>query len=152
MGVSSTVTRATDEGPVLLFDGICNLCNGAVQFIIRRDRAGRIRFAPLQSAAAEALLDGLTRDLQTLSDSVGSGVWDSVICIDRGKTFTKSDALFHIAPYLRMPWPLIRILAIVPRPLRNALYDAIANRRYRLFGRRSTCMVPDDNLKQRFLE
>ncbi|WDL99515.1 thiol-disulfide oxidoreductase DCC family protein [Alicyclobacillus sp. ALC3] len=144
-------------GPILLFDGVCNLCNAAVQFVVRRDPSGRVRFAPLQSAAAAELLDcragvpGVAQAGVARGDGA-DGEWNSVVCIDQGHVYTKSDAVLRVARYLRRPWSLVGWLRVVPRPFRDAIYDAIAKRRYRWFGRRTTCMVPDQSLKRRFLE
>lgn len=140
------------EGPILLFDGVCNLCNAAVQFVIHRDPSGRVRFAPLQSAAAAELLHCHTGVPRAAQVGEADGEWNSVICLDQGHVYTKSDAALQVARYLRRPWPLVGWLRVVPRPVRDAIYDAIAKRRYRWFGRRATCMVPDQTLKRRFLE
>lgn len=165
---------ATNEtaSPILFFDGVCNLCNGAVQFIIRRDAHGRVRFAPLQSAAARSFLQSHaqsaelapTEDLGASSEAgaraeaadgeatVSEAGLASVICWDAGRIYTKSDAVLHLARYLRQPWPLFSVFRVLPRGLRNALYDIVAKRRYQWFGRRTTCMVPTANLRSRFLE
>jgi predicted DCC family thiol-disulfide oxidoreductase YuxK len=131
-------------GPVLFFDGVCNLCNAAVQFIIRHDKRGGIRFAPLQSipgkAAAAAVLQRYGR------------MPDSLIFFDEGQYFIESDAALRVAGYLNGGWRALRGLRIFPRFLRDAAYRIIARYRYRWFGRQDACMMPTPALKRRFLE
>jgi predicted DCC family thiol-disulfide oxidoreductase YuxK len=129
--------------PIILFDGVCNLCNGSVDFIIRRDRCGIFRFASLQSAAGRALLQqhGLPPD--TL---------DSVVLVDEAGVHARSTAALRIARKLGAAWPLAYAFIVVPRPLRDALYDFIAHRRYRWFGKRETCRLPSPAERDRFLD
>ena len=129
-------------GSVLLFDGVCNLCNGAVQFIIKRDPHARIRFAALQSDAAKNLLRSI---------NAAESQPDSMILLENGRVHTRSTAALRIAKSLRFPWPIMYVFVIVPRPLRNWMYDFIAARRYRWFGKRETCMLPTPELQSRFL-
>jgi predicted DCC family thiol-disulfide oxidoreductase YuxK len=132
---------AGSTGPVILFDGVCNLCNGAVRFIIRRDRYGRFRFAPLQSKAAESLLR-----------AAGAGpLPDSMVLIADGRLHTQSGAVLRIARGLGGLWPLAYAFMIVPRPLRDWTYRIVARNRYRWFGRRDSCMMPTPELNARFL-
>ena len=126
----------------ILFDGVCNLCNGFVRFTIARDPAARFRFAPLQSAAAAALL----RDA-----AVTAPLPDSLVLIEDGRVFLRSAAALHVARGLRFPWPLAYAFIVVPRAIRDRVYDVIAARRYRWFGRREVCMVPTPDLERRFL-
>ncbi len=129
-------------GPVVLFDGVCNLCNGWVRFVIDRDPKGVFRFAPLQSETAKTLLepfDGLV------------GV-DSIILNESGRTFVKSDAVLRIAGRLSGLWPLLSAFRIVPRFLRDWVYDLVARNRYHWFGRRDQCMIPTPEIRSRFLE
>src|ERR1017187_4059456 len=125
--------------PVVLFDGVCNLCNGAVRFILARDPAARFRFASLQSDAARRLL----------GDSAPS---ETIVLLEAGKTCTKSTAALRIARGLRLPWPLLYAFIAVPRPLRDLVYDWVARHRYRWFGKRDTCMLPTPELRERFME
>ena len=131
--------------PVVLFDGVCNLCNGSVLFIIKRDRPARFRFAALQSEAAAAALKTIDPSL-----NVG-GLPDSMVLIEDGRLFTRSTAALRVARGLRFPWPLMYGFIIVPPFLRNWMYDIIARHRYRWFGRRETCMIPTPELAARFL-
>ena len=125
---------------MLLFDGVCTLCNGFVQFVIERDPAGRFQFAPLQSDAAARLL------------GVAPPPWpDSLVLLEDGRRFTRSTAALRVARGLRFPWPLAYVFVAVPRPVRDWVYDAVARNRYRWFGRRDVCMVPTPDLRSRFL-
>jgi predicted DCC family thiol-disulfide oxidoreductase YuxK len=130
------------DGPVLLFDGVCNLCNGVVQFIIARDPDGRIRFAPLQSAAGKALLSGHGLPPSDL---------DSVVLIEDGAVYRKSDAVIRVAELLGWPYRAATVGRAVPAPVRDALYDVVAANRYDVFGRKDQCTLPDDDVSERFL-
>lgn len=129
---------AQDDAPVVLFDGVCNLCNRSVQMIIRNDPRGRFRFAALQSAYASRVL--------------GDGRSDSVVLIEGSRVSERSTAVLRIARRLRWPWPLLYALVVVPRPLRDWLYAWVAQNRYRWFGKRDACMMPTPELRARFLE
>jgi predicted DCC family thiol-disulfide oxidoreductase YuxK len=129
--------------PVILFDGVCNVCNGFVQFVIARDPGARFQFAALQSDSARRLLARV--------DGLGQ-VPDSVVLVDRGRVYTRSSAALRIARGLPFPWSLARALIVVPRPLRDWVYDRVARHRYRWFGRKDVCMVPTPDLRARFLE
>jgi len=125
---------------VILFDGVCNLCNGFVRFVIARDPHSRFQFGPLQSDAAQRLLAGAPPV---------SG--ESVVLIEDGRVFRRSTAALRILRRLTLPWPFAYIAVLVPRPLRDAVYDVVARNRYEWFGRRDTCMVPTPEVHQRFL-
>ncbi len=131
------------EHPVLLFDGVCNLCNGAVQFIIKRDTDAQFRFASLQSDAGQALLN--QHDLPTED-------FDTMVYIEGDAVYTKSTAGLRIARRLSGLWPLLYAFIVIPRPLRDAVYGIIVRNRYRWFGRRDECMIPSPDLQSRFLE
>ncbi|MEM0983742.1 MAG: thiol-disulfide oxidoreductase DCC family protein [Planctomycetota bacterium] len=134
---------ADDSRPILLFDGVCNLCDAAVQFVIDRDRKERFRFAALQSDAARAALRdaGAPHDLP-----------DSMIVIDGDGIRTRSDAALAVARRLGFPWSLLVVLWIVPRFIRDPMYAWIARNRYRWFGRQTACRVPMPELRERFLD
>lgn len=127
----------------MLFDGDCNLCNGAVQFVLRRDPRAVFHFASLQSAVGRQLLA-----------SVGAKATlpDSIVLVQDGAWALKSTAALRIARGLRWPWPLCAVFFVVPRPLRDLLYDWIARNRYRWFGKRESCLVPTPALRARFLD
>ena len=128
--------------PILLFDGVCNLCNGSVQLIIRRDPEARFRFASLQSEVGQRYLE----ELQVDRDAV-----DSVILVEGGRWYKESDAALRIARLLGGPWKAMGILRLLPRPLRDRLYRFIARHRYRWFGKRESCWLPTPELRERFL-
>jgi predicted DCC family thiol-disulfide oxidoreductase YuxK len=127
---------------IVLFDGVCNLCNGLVRFVAANDPAARFRFLSLQSPRAQALLGA----------SADAADGESIVLLDYGRRFTRSDAALHLALGLRWPWPLAFALILVPRALRDAIYDTIARNRYRWFGRRERCPVPPPGIRERFLD
>jgi predicted DCC family thiol-disulfide oxidoreductase YuxK len=129
--------------PVVLFDGVCNLCNGSVRFVIERDPHKHFQFAPLQSETATTLI-GRTADPLAMPDSI--------VLVDDGRLYVRSTAALRIARRLRFPWPLLWLFMAVPRPLRDWVYDLIARHRYGWFGKRDTCMVPTKEIRDRFLE
>jgi predicted DCC family thiol-disulfide oxidoreductase YuxK len=129
--------------PVVLFDGVCNLCSGSVQFLIRRDPQGRFRFASLQSAVGQRYFDELRIDRQAV---------DSVILIEEGRWFKESDAALRIARRLPGLWKALGVFRLVPRPLRDRAYRLIARNRYRWFGRKEACWLPTPELRERFLD
>lgn len=128
--------------PLVLFDGVCNLCNAAVRFIIPRDPRGHFQFAPLTSDAAARALASVP-----LAERP-----DSVVLIDEGRVFTRSEAALRILRRLEFPWSLAYALILLPRALRDWGYDAIARRRYRWFGRHEQCPIPSPSIRDRFLE
>jgi len=130
------------DGPVLLFDGVCNLCNGTVRFVIDRDPAGLIRFAPLQSDAGRALLDDA---------GVPKTPLESVVLVEGDAVSRKSTAAIRVLELLGWPYRVATVGRLVPRRLRNWAYDAVAANRYDWFGRRDRCMVPDEDVSDRFL-
>ena len=133
---------AREPSATILFDGVCNLCNGFVQFVIARDPAANFRFGALSTPAAQELL----------RRAGVSTPPDSIVLIDDDGVHYRSDAPLRIARRLTFPWPLAYGLVVVPRAIRDAVYDIIAARRYKWFGRRDACMVPSPDLQRRFLE
>ncbi len=132
---------------IILFDGVCNLCHGFVQFVIRHDAAGQFRFAALQSEAARALLAAHGQPLApaALADPT------SVILVANGRVYTHSAAVLHIAGRLGGVWRLAAVGWLLPSGWRNAVYRFVARHRYRWFGRQESCMVPTPALRGRFL-
>lgn len=141
MGSDNPLTPLDDF--VVLFDGYCNLCSGAVQFIIKRDKKKKFRFASLQSQVGSAILKKY---------GLAAVKADSVVLILHGRAYTESTAALLIALHLSVPWPLLYVFIIVPSFLRNAVYRFIARNRYRWFGRFEECWLPDEELRQRFLD
>ena len=143
-------TASRDSGdapatPVVLFDGVCNLCNGWVRWIIPRDPRGVFRFASLQSQAArDALRQGRHDDPAALPDSI--------VLLDEQGLHVESDAVLRIARRLGLPYSLLAASRIVPRVLRDAVYRTVARNRYRWFGRRESCMLPPPGVASRFLD
>ncbi|MBX2907445.1 MAG: DUF393 domain-containing protein [Taibaiella sp.] len=130
------------EHPVLYFDGICNLCNRTVQFVLKRDRHKRFRFATLQSTAGTNVV--------TLGSQPGTSP-GSVILYYGGKYYYKSAAALKTAQLLGGIWSLFYVFMIVPRFIRDAVYDTVARNRYKWFGRRQSCMVPTPDVAERFI-
>jgi predicted DCC family thiol-disulfide oxidoreductase YuxK len=126
---------------IILFDGVCNFCNGAVNFVIRNDRKGRFKFAPLQSETGNQL-----RAEHNIGDDV-----DSIVLIEDGEAYTLSTAALRIARGLDGIWKLAYALIIIPKSIRDRVYRVIANNRYRWFGKKDACMVPTPDLRERFL-
>ena len=126
----------------ILFDGVCNLCNGFVRFVIARDPGAHFRFAALSSPAAGRVL---------ADAGVQLPIPDTIVLVEDGVVYYRSDAPLRVARRLTFPWPLAYGLIVVPRFIRDRVYDFIAARRYRWFGRRDVCMVPTPELQQRFL-
>ena len=139
----TVLTNIANGRPVMLFDGVCNLCSRSVHFAITRDPAARLRFAAIQSPLGQDFLHrrGLPIDR-----------FETFYLIDGGRVYEKSTGFLRMVGYLRWPWPLLRAMRIVPKPLRDWLYDRIALNRYRLFGRRQTCLVPTADIAGRFLD
>lgn len=129
--------------PILLFDGVCNLCAASVQFIIKRDSKGIFRFASLQSKSAQRLLGefNLPRD-----------DFDTMVFIEGDQVFTRSTAALHITRRLNKPWPLLYGLIVIPQWIRDRIYRWVVKNRYRWFGKKETCMIPTPDLRGRFLE
>lgn len=145
----------TESAPIVLFDGTCNFCDGAVRFILARERAPVLRFASIQSdAAAELLTRALGAEgARALRDGAdGSGDPDSMILLDGEAIHLRSAAALRIGRTLRAPWRWLAALGwLVPAPIRDAVYRWVAKNRYRWFGRRETCAVPTPELRARFL-
>ena len=131
-----------NDKAIVLFDGVCNFCNGTVNFIIRRDRKDNFRFAALQSEIGQKLLRQY--------DLNAPGI-DSVVLIENGKAFTHSTAALKIARHLGGAWQIFSVFQFVPRPARDFFYRLFARNRYRLFGKKDICMMPTPELKARFL-
>jgi predicted DCC family thiol-disulfide oxidoreductase YuxK len=123
-----------DEGSVVFFDGNCGLCHGAVRFIARRDPRRRFRFAPLQSARGQSLSESLGLDPDQP---------DSLILEQGYGAYLRSEAALRIAAGLRFPWPALGMLRVLPRSLRDRLYDFVARRRLRWFGTADLCDLRD---------
>ena len=130
------------QHPIILFDGICNLCNSSVQFVIKNDKKNKFMFASLQSNAGQQLLKQYQLPLQS---------FNSFVLIQNEKVFLKSTAALMVAKQLNGITKLLYGFIIVPVFIRNAVYNFIAKNRYKWFGKKDSCMIPTSKLKQRFL-
>ncbi len=128
--------------PLILFDGICNLCTASVQFIIKRDPRAKFSFASLQSQVGQTIMKKYEQDISALS---------TILLIRDQKVYSRSSAVLHIARELTGAWPLLYGFIIVPKFIRDAVYELIAQNRYKWFGRRKDCMVPTAEHKARFV-
>ena len=128
--------------PLLLFDGVCNLCNSSIQYILKKDTKNQFKFASLQSDAAKQILLQFDKDNSDL---------DSIILIYNNRVFSKSTAALKVAEILGGFLSLTLIFWIVPKPLRDWAYDHVAKNRYKWYGKRESCMVPTSELKSRFI-
>lgn len=132
----------SQSNPIILFDGVCNLCSTVVRWVIARDKRAVFRFASLQSDAGRA----------ALAAAGGPELPDSVVLIQSGRVLVSSDAAIGIAAGLGFPWSLARAGLVVPRGVRDVMYRWVARNRYRWFGKQETCMVPTAALRERFLD
>ena len=130
------------SNPVLLFDGVCNLCNGFVQFVLRFEAKPEIFFSPLQSQFAIELQKKMHLNPEKM---------DSLVFVKNDEVYLKSNAVLQILKHLRGPMRILSVVSIVPEWLRDKIYDKIAKSRYRLFGQRETCMIPTKEQGARFL-
>jgi predicted DCC family thiol-disulfide oxidoreductase YuxK len=130
------------DQPIILFDGVCNLCNGAVQFIIRHDKKDQFLFASLQSNEGQKLLAKYNFPVDELN---------SFILIDNGKAYTRSTGALKVFKKLNGSLPLLYGFIILPKFIRDGVYNLIAKNRYKWFGKKDECMIPTPALKARFL-
>ncbi|MDT8415776.1 MAG: thiol-disulfide oxidoreductase DCC family protein [Flavobacteriaceae bacterium] len=128
---------------IILFDGVCNLCNGAVNWLIRKDSQDQFRFVALQSDLGKEIVEYI---------GVDTSKTDSIIWYKPGEAyFYKSAAALKIAGQIGFPWQLMQVFSILPAALRDVVYDIIARNRYRWFGKKASCMVPSPELTSKFL-
>ena len=132
-----------NQQPIILFDGVCNFCNSAVNFVIKRNAKTTILFAPMQSEAGQSLLKQYNLPVHDMQ---------SFIFIDKGTVYKQSTAALKVCRYLRGLWPLCYGLIIVPKFIRDGIYNWIARNRYKWFGIRHQCMIPTPEVKARFLK
>ncbi|ADR23221.1 hypothetical protein MATR_29300 [Marivirga tractuosa] len=130
-----------DQKPIIFFDGLCNLCNGAINFIIDRDKKSYFKFAPLQSSIADSHIP------KSISQNT-----DSIILLESGKLYSKSSAALRIARNLDGAWKVFYVFIVIPKFIRDFIYELIAKNRYKWFGKRDKCRMPTEDIKNRFLE
>ena len=131
------------EHPILLFDGVCNLCNGFVQYAIERDPKGLFRFAALQSNEGKMVLEHIHLSPEDLS---------TAILIEEEKIYTQSDVGLRMIKKMNVWYRFLYFLIILPKPFRDFFYRIIANNRYKWFGEKESCMIPTPELQSRFLK
>lgn len=130
------------NGKIVLFDGVCNLCDNSVKFIIKRDKNASFKMASLQSDIGQKIQTHFGQDTSQVN---------SVMLIEHGKLYTKSTAALKIARHLDGLWKLFIIFLVIPSSIRDVVYDFIARNRYKWFGKHDACMIPDKSIKSRFL-
>lgn len=130
------------EPPVWLFDGVCVLCAWSVRFTLRNERDHILRFVAIQSAEGRAI---------ALAHGIDPETPESFLFIEKGRAHDKSDGVISLSRHLKWPARAIGWIGLLPRPARDWLYDRLAQNRYRMFGRRETCMVPDAATRARFV-
>ncbi|MFS1512097.1 thiol-disulfide oxidoreductase DCC family protein [Chengkuizengella sp. SCS-71B] len=128
---------------ILLFDGVCNLCNGVVQFILPRDLRGNIKFASLQSNAGQKFLKQYNLNTKEIS---------TIVLIQGNKAYTKSTAALRLCLLLKKLWPILFAFILIPKSIRDVVYDIIAKNRYRWFGKSEQCLIPSKEHREKFLE
>ena len=127
---------------VILFDGVCNLCNASVRFIIKRDKSDKFQFANIQSEYA----------IEKLKEFKFAELPDSLVLIDGDNIYFKSDAVLEIIRSFSKLWHVFLIFKILPKIFRDIIYDLIANYRYKIFGKKDYCPIPDKSISNRFIE
>jgi predicted DCC family thiol-disulfide oxidoreductase YuxK len=142
-GMHEDADQVLLNGPLVLFDGLCNLCSFLVQFLAKRDRQNCLWYASVQSAAGQRVL---------AANHLPLDQFDSFYFLDAGRLYSKSDAIVRLLPYLGGLWFLLGLFRIMPRACRDWLYDRVARNRYTLFGRRTSCMLPRTEFAARFLD
>jgi len=128
---------------IVIFDGVCNLCEFSVNFIYQRDIHGKFTFTPAQSPLGSKLLEHYR---------INTGTLDTVVLVKHNRAYTRSTAALEIASELDIPWNSLQLFSLIPQPLRDQIYDFIAGNRYAWFGKKESCMIPTPEIKSRFLE
>jgi predicted DCC family thiol-disulfide oxidoreductase YuxK len=137
------MNKDSEQSKIVFFDGICVLCNRSVDFLLKRDKKRLLKFASLQSECAKTLL---AKEMEPVAGL------ESVVFLENGKIFTESTAVLRICTYLPFPWSLFSGMLILPRLIRDPAYRWIAKNRYRWFGKRDQCRMPDEFVRERILE
>ncbi|MCG8344581.1 MAG: thiol-disulfide oxidoreductase DCC family protein [Chlorobiales bacterium] len=137
------MTHNTLPERIVIFDGVCNLCEFSVNFIYERDRNGKFTFTPAQSPLGQWLLE---------KHQLNTGTLDTVVLVKKNRAYSRSNAALKIAADLDPPWNTLRLFSLIPEPVRDAVYNHIAKNRYKWFGKKESCMIPTGDVKARFLE
>lgn len=130
------------SGPIIFYDGLCALCNSSVKFVLRHDKEDLFRFASLQSETARVYLD---------PHGIDPTLLHSIVLLDEGKVYQRSDGVLRILDHLGSPWKLFSVIRILPRALRDVFYNFVAKVRYRVFGKYEACPLPPSDMRERFL-
>jgi predicted DCC family thiol-disulfide oxidoreductase YuxK len=136
------VIMSTSNG-IILFDGVCNLCNASINYVIDRDKQKYFRYAALQSKSGETYLNKF---------NMPADVFNTIVLVEGDKFYTRSTAALRIAKKMDGAWPLLYTFIIIPTFIRNVVYDFVAKNRYKWFGREETCRIPTPELKSLFLD
>jgi predicted DCC family thiol-disulfide oxidoreductase YuxK len=131
------------ESQIIFFDGVCNLCEGTVQFLLKRNKKKNLLFASLQSNSGQQMLKHFNLPLNN---------FNSFVFIENGKLYQRSAGALRVTKYLSGLWPLLYAFLIVPPFIRNAVYDFVARNRYKWYGQKNECWLPTPELQKRFLE
>ena len=142
MHLEHQIFKTMISNSVIFFDGVCNLCNASVQFAIEHDEKSIFKFTALQSTYAEKVLPAFGVNVKKIN---------SIILVENGSLYTKSSAALKIARRLNGLWPLLYVFIVIPKFVRDAIYDVIAKNRYQWWGKQESCWVPTPELKQRFI-
>lgn len=132
--------KSNTNQPILFFDGVCNLCNSSVQFVLKKDKTKTIKFASLQSDYAREYLGKL------------NNLPDSIVFVSEGEIYTESTAALKLIPFLSAPYKMLLIFWIFPKKFRDIIYRYIARNRYKWFGQKDECFLPSSEYKERFLK
>ncbi|NQX86835.1 MAG: thiol-disulfide oxidoreductase DCC family protein [Flavobacteriaceae bacterium] len=128
---------------LILFDGVCNLCNNTVQYVIQRDHKNKYLFASLQSKVGKQIIEAFNIDTTKT---------DSILLYSNGQLYSKSTAALKVAATLGFPTNVLAISLIIPAFIRNVVYDYIAKNRYKWYGKKKDCMIPSPELKSKFID
>ncbi len=134
--------NSSHKQPILLFDGVCNLCNQSVQLVLKKEKSPRYQFTSLQSEVGQVILSHF--DFSTTH-------FDTILLLEDGKIFDRSSVPIKVSGNLKGLWPMLRIFWIIPKPLRDIVYNWISRNRYKWFGKKEVCMIPSPELERRFL-
>lgn len=137
------MNRIRKDHPIILFDGVCNLCSGIVLFTIRKDPQGIFKYAPLQSEVGQSLLKQFNLPMDD---------YHSFILIEGNRYYRKSTAALRVARRINGLWSILYASIVVPRLIRDFIYDIVVKNRYRWFGKKEECLIPTPDIKSRFLE
>lgn len=139
--LTKPIAGLNSNNHLVLFDGVCNLCNASVDFILKRERGNSLRFASLQSDIGQDVKNKLGK----------MELPDSIVFLEYGKLYTQSTAALRLTKYLRFPFPILQVLLLFPSFIRDVVYRFIAKNRYKWFGKKETCRIPAEGEKEKFL-